>query len=107
MLTKDLCKEALRRALATGADYAEVFAEHTLSKNINMISGRTDKIGDAVISGVGIRIFKGTRCVSGSASSLAPEAVLDCASRVASAMAEGSGISDIVLRERLFETFIR
>ncbi len=102
MLTKDLCKEALRRALATGADYAEVFAEHTLSKNINMISGRTDKIGDAVISGVGIRIFKGTRCVSGSASSLAPEAVLDCASRVASAMAEGSGISDIVLRERLF-----
>ena len=74
MLSKELAKEALRRALATGADYAEVFAEHTLSKNINIISGKTDKIGDAVISGVGIRIFKGTRCVSGSASSLAPEA---------------------------------
>lgn len=86
MLSKELVKEALRRALATGADYAEVFAEHTLNKNITVISGKTDKIADAVISGVGIRIFKGTRCVSGSASSLAPETLLNCASRVADAL---------------------
>lgn len=102
MLSRELVKEALRRALATGADYAEVFAEHTLSKNINIISGKTDKIGDAVISGVGIRIFKGTRCVSGSASSLAPEAVLQCASKVADALTGTAAIEDIVLRERLF-----
>ncbi len=102
MLSKELAKEALRRALATGADYAEVFAEHTLSKNINIISGKTDKIGDAVISGVGIRIFKGTRCVSGSASSLAPEAVLQCASKVADALTGTAAIEDIALRERLF-----
>ncbi len=30
MLSRKLVKEALGRALATGADYAEVFAEHTL-----------------------------------------------------------------------------
>ena len=72
MLSQDLCKEALRRALATGADYAEVFAEYTRSKNISVVAGKTDKIGDSVISGVGIRIFKGTRCVTGSASSLEP-----------------------------------
>ena len=102
MLSKELAREALRRALATGADYAEVFAEHTLSKNINIISGKTDKIGDAVISGVGIRIFKGTRCVSGSASSLAPEAVLQCASKVADALTGTAAIEDIALRERLF-----
>ena len=102
MLSKELVKEALRRALATGADYAEVFAEHTLSKTINLVSTQTDTIRDAVISGVGIRIFKGTRCVSGSASSLAPEAVLSCASKVAEALAESAVLSDIVLRERLF-----
>lgn len=102
MLSKELAKEALRRALATGADYAEVFAEHTRSKNINIISEKTDKISDAVISGVGIRIFKGTRCVSGSASSLAPEAVLQCASRVADALTGTAAIQDIILRERLF-----
>ena len=107
MLSRELVKEALRRALATGADYAEVFAEHTLNKNINIISGKTDKIGDTVIAGVGIRIFKGTRCVSGSASSLAPEALLNCASKVADALAEtalveesfcGSGCSGIFIR---------
>ena len=102
MLSKELVKEALRRALATGADYAEVFAEHTLHKMITLVSARTDTISDAVISGVGIRIFKGTRCVSGSASSLAPEAVLECASKVAEALSESAVISDIVLKERLF-----
>ncbi|HBA50845.1 MAG TPA: peptidase C69 [Lachnospiraceae bacterium] len=102
MLSKELVKEALRRALATGADYAEVFAEHTLNKNITLISGKTDKIADAVISGVGVRIFKGTRCVSGSASSLAPEALLGCASRVADALTGTAAVQDICLRERLF-----
>lgn len=102
MLSRELVKEALRRALATGADYAEVFAEHSLNKNINIISGKTDKIGDTVISGVGIRIFKGTRCVSGSASSLAPEAILGCASKVADALTGMPLVQDIVLRERLF-----
>lgn len=102
MLSRKLIQEALFKALATGADYAEVFAEHTLSKTINNISGKTDKIGDAVISGVGIRIFRGTRCVSGSASSLAPEAVLNCAAKVADALSGSPEVTDIRLRERLF-----
>lgn len=102
MLSRELIKEALYKALATGADYAEVFAEHTRSKTINNISGKTEKIGDSVISGVGIRIFKGTRCVSGSASSLAREAVLGCAAKVADALSGTPEVSDVVLRERLF-----
>ena len=32
MLSRQLVKEALRRALATGADYAEVFAEHKIGR---------------------------------------------------------------------------
>ena len=51
---------------------------------------------------MGIRIFKGTRCVSGSASSLAPEAILGCASKVADALTGMPLVRDIVLRERLF-----
>jgi len=102
MLARKLVKEALRRALATGADYAEVFAEYTLSKNISMVSAKTDKIGDEVISGVGIRIFKGTRCVAGSVSSFDPEAVLNCASRVADALSGTPILTDILLKERLF-----
>ena len=102
MLSRELLKEALRRALATGADYAEVFAEHTQSKWIEIVSQKVDAIGDSVISGVGIRIFKGTRCVSGSTSSLEPTAVLQCASKVAEALTDSAVVTDLVLRERLF-----
>lgn len=102
MLSRQLLKEALRRAMSTGADYAEVFAEHTLSKTISLVAAKTDKISDAVISGVGIRIFKGTKCVSGSVSSLSQEAVLNCASRVADGLSGSGNVSDIVLRERIF-----
>ena len=102
MLSQELIREALIKALSTGADYAEVFAEHTAQKTINLVAAKVDKIADAVISGVGIRIFKGTRCVSGSASSLDRVAVLDCAARVADALQDSVAVSDIVLRERLF-----
>lgn len=102
MLSQELIREALLKALSTGADYAEVFAEHTRKKSIDLVSAEVDKISDAVISGVGIRIFKGTRCVAGSASSLDGAAVLACAERVADALQGSAEIQDIVLRERLF-----
>lgn len=102
MLSQDLIKAALQKALSTGADYAEVFAEHTDSKTISMVSSKVDKIEDAVISGVGIRIFKGLRCVSGSTSSLLPEAVLACAERVAGVLNDTPTISNVNLTERIF-----
>lgn len=102
LLSKKVINEALYRALATGADYAEVFAEHTDSKSIMMVSSKVDKIADTVISGVGIRIFKGTRSVSGSTSSLETSAILACADKVAAAMDGTRMIQDIVLHERRF-----
>ncbi len=103
ILPQNLVKEALGLALSTGADYAEVFAEHTNQKGIQMISDKVDKITDVVIAGVGIRIFKGTRCISGSASSLERSAVLACARRVADALGTGSAVlADVILKERRF-----
>ena len=46
MLPQSLVKEALGIALSTGADYAEVFAEHTNQKAIQMVSAKVDKIED-------------------------------------------------------------
>ena len=76
LLPQNLIKEALWKASSTGADYAEIFAEYTKQKSISMVASKVDKIADGVISGVGIRIFKGTRCVHASCSSFAPEAIL-------------------------------
>ena len=41
--------------MSTGADYAEVFAEHTNQKNIQMVSTKVDKIEDAVLADVVLR----------------------------------------------------
>ena len=102
LLPQNLIKEALWKASSTGADYAEIFAEYTSQKNISMVASKVDKIADGVISGVGIRIFKGTRCVHGSSSSFAPEAVLACAQKVADALSGAREMQTIVLHERRF-----
>lgn len=102
MLQNDVIKTALSIALSTGADYAEVFAENTKQKKISMISAKVEDIEDAIITGVGIRIFKGTRSVSGCTSSLEPNAIYACARKVADALDGSASISDIVLRERVF-----
>lgn len=102
MLKNETISAALGIALSTGADYAEVFAENTTEKKINMISAKVDNIADSVISGVGIRIFKGTRSVCGSTSSLNTEAILACARKVADALEGTRCVEDIVLQEMRF-----
>lgn len=57
MLSRELIKDALFKALATGADFAEVFAERTLSKNITrhpeeMLSLAGDGVYVTEISGL-------------------------------------------------------
>jgi len=102
MLPKQLLQEVLQKALSTGADFAEVYVERTKENNIFMINSKVDSIKDRLISGVGIRILKGTRCVTGSASSLERDALLACAGRVAGALDGVPEYASVHLTERLF-----
>lgn len=102
MIAKKLLEEVLVKALSTGADFAEVYVERTKENNIFMIGGKVDSIKDRLISGVGIRILKGTRCVTGSTSSLERSALLACAQRVADALSDVPEKSSVYLVERLF-----
>ena len=102
MIAKKLLEEVLVKALSTGADFAEVYVERTKENNIFMIGDKVDSIKDRLISGVGIRILKGTRCVTGSTSSLERSALLACAQRVADALSDVPEKSSVYLVERLF-----
>ena len=51
MIARDICQRVLRKAVSTGADYAEIFAENTVNHNINMIASKVDSIKDTVIAG--------------------------------------------------------
>ena len=102
MLPKRLLEEVLQKALSTGADFAEVYVERTKENSIFMIDSKVDSIKDRLISGVGIRILKGTRCITGSTSSMEREALLACAGRVADALDGVPERMSVHLTERIF-----
>lgn len=102
MLPKRLLEEVLQKALSTGADFAEIYVERTRENSIFMIDSKVDSIKDRLISGVGIRILKGTRCVTGSTSSMEREALLACAGRVADALDGVPERMSVHLTERIF-----
>ena len=102
MLPKRLLEEVMQKALSTGADFAEIYVERTKENSIFMIDSKVDSIKDRLISGVGIRILKGTSCVTGSTSSMEREALLACAGRVADALDGVTERMSVHLTERIF-----
>jgi len=102
MISRELCQRVLQAAVATGADYAEIFTENTVNHAINMIANKVDAIKDTVIAGAAVRIYKGLRSVMASTVDTSEEGLLRCARQAADALGEGTAQMDIVLKERLF-----
>ena len=102
MISREVCERVLRKAVSTGADYAEIFAEHTVNHSINMIDSRVEAVNDAVIAGAGIRVFKGLRSVSASTIDTTEAGLLRCAERAADALGQGDAQISINLTERIF-----
>ena len=102
MISRAVCQRVLQKAVSTGADYAEIFAENTVNQSINMIAGKVDTIKDTVIAGAGIRVYKGLRSVMATTVDTTEEGLLRCAEKAAEALGQGTAAMDIVLKERLF-----
>jgi len=102
MISRDLCQRVLQKAAATGADYAELFAEHTNNHNINMIASKVDAIRDSVVAGAAVRLYKGLRSVMATTTDTSETGLLRCAEKAAEALGQGTAAMDIVLKERLF-----
>ena len=102
MISREVCQRVLQKAVSTGADYAEIFAENTINHSINMIASRVDSVKDAVIAGASVRVYKGLRSVMASTVDTSEAGLLACAEKAAEALGQGTAQIDIVLRERLF-----
>jgi len=102
MISREVCQRVLHRALSTGADYAEIFAENTINHTISMIDSRVEAVRDAVIAGAAVRVYKGLRSVMASTVDTSEAGLLECAAKAADALGQGSAQIDIVLTERLF-----
>ena len=102
MRSRKLCERVRAAAASTGADYAELFAEKTFNRSINMLDDRVQTVGDNVVAGVGIRVFKGLRSVAASTVDTSEEGLIRCALQAAQALGEGKAEISIVLKERRF-----
>ena len=102
MISREICQRVLRKAVSTGADYAEIFAENSVDHNIRMIANKVDAVQDTVIAGAAVRVYKGLRSVMASTVDTSEEGLLRCAEQAAEALGQGSAQIDIVLKERLF-----
>jgi len=100
MISSQICQRVLGAAMATGADFAELYAENTVNHSINMIASKVDAIKDTVIAGAAIRLYKGLRSVMASTVDTSEEGLLRCARQAADALGEGNAPMDIVLTQR-------
>ena len=102
MISKDVCQRVLQKAVSTGADYAELFAEHTDERAISMLDSKVHAIRSSVIAGAAVRVYKGLRSVMATTIDTSEAGLLRCAETAAEALGQGKAEIDIVLRERLF-----
>ena len=102
MISREICQRVLCAAVATGADYAEIFAEHTNDHVISMIDSKVEGVKDTVIAGASVRVYKGLRSVMASTIDTSEQGLIRCAEKAAEALGQGSACIDIVLKERLF-----
>ena len=102
MISREICQRVLHKAVSTGADYAEIFAENSVNHSINMIASKVDSIKDTVIAGAAVRVYKGLRSVMATTVDTSEDGLLRCAEKAAEALGQGTAQIDIVLRERLF-----
>lgn len=102
MISREVCQRVLCKAVSTGADYAELFAENTGNHTISMIADRVDSIKNTVTAGAAVRVYKGLRSVMASTVDTSEAGLLRCAEQAAEALGQGSAEMQIVLKERLF-----
>ena len=102
MISREVCQRVLQKAVSTGADYAEIFAENTVNHSINMIAKKVDSIKDTVIAGASVRVYKELRSVVATTVDTSEAGLLRCAEKAAEALGQGTAPMDIVLKERVF-----
>ncbi len=102
MIPREICARVLARAMSTGADYAEIYAQHTTDHAVYMIDSRVDQIRDGVTAGAAVRVYKGLRSVMATTVDKSEAGLLRCAQQAADALGQGDAQIQIVLRERIF-----
>ncbi len=103
MISKELCEKIILRAMKTGADYAEIYAEDKTASSVSMIDGAVENSVSSRDRGVGIRVFKNTNYVYAYGNDISEKGLNGLADKVAAAVGEcEKKQADIKLESKIF-----
>ena len=77
MLDKKLLQKLIDEALSTGADFAEIFLEDTMSSRISVTSGDVTSTSASNVHGAGVRLILGVDEVYGYTNKITFDAILE------------------------------
>lgn len=101
MISKEILKEVLVKAVSTGGDFAEIFVDDTLNNSFSLVDGKIDSAVSGRDFGIGIRIFKGFNCVYAYTNDNSRQALLETAHKAACALNGIKGNINLNLIERI------
>lgn len=97
MIKQQILEKVLGVALSTGGDFAEIYAENTKNNAINLVDGKIERISDNTYSGVGVRIFSGTKTVYATTTDLSDSGLVACARNAAEIVGDLKSASSVRL----------
>ena len=91
MIEQDVCQRVLGRAMSTGADFAEIYAEDKRSTSAGLDDGRVEQVTSGRDRGAGIRVISGETTGFAHTSDLSEHGLMEAALAAASAARQGDG----------------
>ena len=86
MLSRTAAEQALRKAVSTGGDFAEIFYEDTRSSRLSQTDDRIDTATSARAHGAGLRVYRGLNSVYVHSNDTSPEGLMKLACSAADAI---------------------
>src|SRR4030066_50620 len=100
MLDKELLTKALKKAISSGGEYAEIFVENKKPTLIHLEDSKIEKVISGVDYGIGIRLIYDGRIAYAYSNDLSEESLLNAASEVSKAASKKATDSIIDLKTK-------
>lgn len=98
MINETSAQLVLEAALTSGADFAELYMEDTVSNSVSMIDGIVENATSARSTGAGVRVFSGTRSAYAYTADTSPDALIGAAKAAAAALSADGRIAVVPFR---------
>ena len=103
MLEKKQLEKYLKLCMASDADFAEVYEQKESSELIKTLNGELEEVNATAVSGVGIRLYKGTTSVYAYSNESTEDALLPLISDLVDSIGRADKNVEVVLTEIKYE----